>query len=46
MADYYTFTKLDHTKEADRKKVEAFWSHLQEGQVVDSLPIQVAQYFK
>jgi len=46
MADYYTFTKLDHTNEADRKKVEDYWSHLAEGQVVDGQPIQVAQYFK
>ena len=27
----YKFTKLDHNKEEDRKLLEDYWTHIQEG---------------
>jgi elongation factor 1-gamma len=44
--DYYKFTKLDHTKEEDRKLLEDYWTHLEEGQIVDGKPIYDVKYFK
>jgi len=44
--DYHTWTKLDHSVEADKKKVNAYWSHLVEEQEVEGLKIKQAKYFK
>lgn len=44
--DYHTFVKLDHTKEADRNLVEAYWTSLTEGAKVDGLTVRTVKYFK
>jgi len=44
--DYHTWTKLDHNNEADKKKVNEYWSHLVDEQVVEGLKIKSAKYFK
>jgi hypothetical protein len=38
--------KLDSTKEEDRKLVESFWLNINEGAVVDGLPVAYAETFK
>jgi hypothetical protein len=38
--------KLDSTKEADRQLVENFWLNINEGVVVDGLPVGYAETFK
>jgi len=43
--EYHVWTKLDPTKEADRKKVGEYWTHLTEG-TVDGLTLRAAKYFK
>jgi len=45
--DFHKFTKLDHTKEEDRKKVEEYWSGLNEDEdVVDGLTVRTVRWFK
>ena len=44
--DYFKYTKLDHTKEEDRKLVEDYWVNLDEGIVVDGSPIYNVQYIR
>jgi len=38
--------KLDSSKEEDRKKVESYWLNLEEGQMVDGLPVAYVETFK
>jgi len=38
--------KLDASKEEDRKKVENYWLNLDEGQMVDGLPVAYVETFK
>jgi hypothetical protein len=38
--------KLDSSKEEDRKKVENYWLNLDEGQMVDGLPVAYVETFK
>jgi len=38
--------KLDHTKEEDRKLVEAYWLNIAEGSIVDGSPVAYAETFK
>jgi len=38
--------KLDADKEEDRKKVEGYWLNLEEGQMVDELPVAYIETFK
>ena len=44
--EYYKITKLDHTKEEDRKVLEEYWTNLEEGQLVEGVPVFEAKYFK
>mmetsp|Transcript_52297 Transcript_52297/g.60041 ORF Transcript_52297/g.60041 Transcript_52297/m.60041 type:complete len:419 (+) Transcript_52297:38-1294(+) len=45
--DYHRFTKLDPSNEADRKKVEEFWTKFNEDEdVVDGLTARTVKYFK
>jgi len=45
--EYHQFHKLDATKEADRKKVEEFWTKLNEDEdLVDGLRARTVKYFK
>ena len=41
-----TIKKLDHTKEEDKKLVESFWLNINEGAIVDGLPVAYAETFK
>lgn len=38
--------KLDASKEEDRKKVENYWLNLEDGQMVDGLPVAYVETFK
>ena len=38
--------ELDSTKEEDRKTVESFWLHINEGDIVEGLPVAQAETFK
>lgn len=38
--------KLDASKEEDRKKVDEYWLNLEEGQMVDGLPVAYVETFK
>ena len=42
----YKFTKLDHNKEEDRKLLEDYWTHIQEGELVEGAPVYDVKYFK
>ena len=45
--EYHKFTKLDPNNEADRKKVEEFWTKFNEDEdVVDGLTARTVKYFK
>jgi elongation factor 1-gamma len=44
--EYYKWNRLDLSKEADKKKLEAYWTNLKEGDVVEGLKVQEAKYFK
>jgi elongation factor 1-gamma len=45
--DFHKFTKLDHTKEEDRKKVEEYWAGLNEDEdIVDGLTVRTCRWFK
>ncbi len=38
--------RLDASKEEDRKKIENYWLNLDEGQMVDGLPVAYVESFK
>lgn len=38
--------KLDASREEDRKLVEAYWLNLEEGKIVDGLPVAYVETFK
>ena len=38
--------QLDSTKEEDRKLLESFWLNINEGAIVDGLPVAQAETFK
>jgi len=43
----YKLTKLDVSNEADRNKIEDYWSHLKEEEdVVDGLKLRTSTYYK
>lgn len=45
--EFYKFHKLDHTKAEDRKKLEEFWSGMNEDEdIVDGLRARTVRYFK
>jgi len=45
--EYHKFTKLDHTNEKDKKKVNEFWNGLTEDvDLVDGLKARTVKYFK
>jgi len=45
--EYHVWTKLDHTKEEDRKKVTEYWTNLKEDEgVVGGKTVRAAKYFK
>jgi len=44
--EYYKWLPLDMSKEADRKKLEQFWTGLNEGDMVDGLKAREVKYFK
>jgi len=44
--EYYKWNRLDLSKEADKKKLEEYWTHLKEGDVVEGLKVQEVKYFK
>lgn len=39
-------TKLDHNKEEDRKLLESYWLHIDDGEIVDGLPVAYAETYK
>jgi len=43
---YMTVKKLDPTQESDRKVIEDYWLHIDEGNVVDGLPVANVVYHK
>lgn len=44
--EYYTTTRLDHTKEADRKLVDEYWANIKEGDTVEGLPVYDVKHYK
>lgn len=44
--EYHTWTKLDPSKEHDKKKVTEYWAGLNEGAIVDGLTAHEVKYFK
>jgi hypothetical protein len=45
--EYHKWIKLDPSKEEDRKKVEEYWTKLNEDEdVVDGLTARTVKYFK
>lgn len=44
--DYMFINKLDTTKESDRKLIEEYWLNLEEGQMVDGMPVAYVETFK
>lgn len=44
--EYMFVNKLDNSKEEDRKKIENYWLNLEEGQMVDGLPVAYVETFK
>lgn len=44
--EYHEYTKLDLNNEADRKKVEEYWTKLNEDDVVDGFRAREVKYFK
>jgi len=43
---YMTVKKLDPTQENDRKFIESYWLNLNEGDIVDGLPVVNVVYHK
>jgi len=44
--EYHNWTKLDPSKEEDRKKVSEYWTHLNEDEIADGVRVRDAKYFK
>jgi elongation factor 1-gamma len=44
--EYHNWTKLDPSKEGDKKKVAEYWTGLHEGDQVDGLTAREVKYFK
>jgi len=44
--EYHTWTKADMTSEKDKKRLEEYWTGLEEGAMVDGLRAREVKYFK
>jgi len=44
--EFHVWTKLEPSVEADKKKVQSFWTGLNDGDIVDGLTAHTVKYFK
>ena len=44
--EYHDWVRLDPKNEADRKKIEEYWTKLNEDEIVEGLRVRDAKYFK